>query len=279
MKDKNMAFIGGGNMARSLIGGLVSAGTPPQKIIVAEPQAALREALCDQFGVRAFAENIPAVERADVVILAVKPQVMREALTPLAPTVCRDQPLLISIAAGITVESIEAWVGGNLALVRVMPNMPALVSAGISALFANDRVTATQRGLAESIMRAVGTTVWVKDESLMDTVTAISGSGPAYFFYLMEAIEQAATKEGLDPDTARLLTLETAFGAARLALNSTETPGELRVRVTSPGGTTEAAIHVLDEASMNEVIKGAVSAAKKRSTELATERREGLTDG
>ncbi|MBU36818.1 MAG: pyrroline-5-carboxylate reductase [Anaerolineaceae bacterium] len=270
MVEKNITFVGGGNMAHSLIGGLINAGTSPGNLTVGEPQSALRDRLADRFGVTVFSDNTSAIKDADVVILAVKPQVMRDALRPLAQTLTENTPLLISIAAGINVASLESWAGGNHAVVRVMPNTPALVSAGISALFANDRVTPAQKNLGESIMRAVGTAVWIGEESLMDTVTAVSGSGPAYFFYLMEALEQAAVEEGLDPKTARLLTLETAFGAARLALESSETPAMLRQRVTSPGGTTEAAIRVLDKTCTNDAVNRAVSAARKRSYELAT---------
>ena len=257
-------------MARSLIGGLITAGTPAGNISVAEPCHEARTALHEHFGVSTFAENTAAAEQADILVLAVKPQVLHEALVPLEDSISQNNPLLISVAAGITTTSIEKWAGGNPALVRVMPNTPALVGAGISALFANAHASEAQRDLAESIMRAVGTTVWVNNETLMDTVTAVSGSGPAYFFYLMQAMENAAVREGLDADTARLLTLETALGAARLALESNEGPGTLRERVPSPGGTTEAAIGVMDAAKVNETLAQAVTAARERSSELAT---------
>jgi len=270
MENTRITFIGGGNMAHSLVGGLINAGTPLQNISVAEPHPETRTALHEHFGVSIFAENTAAAEQADVLMLAVKPQVLREALTPLVNLITTRKPLLISVAAGITTTSIERWTGSGSALVRVMPNTPALVGAGISALFANTYANQTQRDLAESIMRAVGTTVWVSSESLMDAVTAVSGSGPAYFFYLMQAIENAAIREGLDANTARLLTLETALGAARLALESSESPGTLRERVTSPGGTTEAGIGTLDIAGVSETIGQAVAAARKRSSELAT---------
>ncbi len=269
-KNMQITFIGGGNMARSLIGGLISAGTPVQHISVAEPCSETRTALYADFGVSIFSENTAAAEQADVLILAVKPQVLSEALTPLAGLITTNKPLLISVAAGITTTSIENWAGHGSALVRVMPNTPALVRAGISALFANMYASQVQRDLAESIMRAVGTTVWVNSEPLMDIVTAVSGSGPAYFFYLMQAIENAAVHEGLDANTARLLTLETALGAARLALESSESPGTLRARVTSPGGTTEAGIKALDTAGVSEATGRAVAAARHRANELAT---------
>ena len=269
MKDERITFIGGGNMARSLIGGLIGAGTAAGNISVGEPLTELRESLAQDFGIKALAENESAIKHANVIVLAVKPQVMREALTPLGTLIRQASPLLISIAAGIPARNIERWASGQPALVRVMPNTPALVGAGMSALFANENASVPQRDLAESIMRSVGTTVWLEKESLMDIVTAVSGSGPAYFFYLMEAIEQAGVREGLDADTARLLALETALGAARLALESTEGPGQLRERVTSPGGTTEAAIRTLDASNVSDIIQNAVSAARQRSAELA----------
>ncbi len=269
MKNTRITFIGGGNMARSLIGGLIGAGTAAGNISVGEPLTELRESLAQDFGIKALAENESAIKHANVIVLAVKPQVMREALTPLGTLIRQASPLLISIAAGIPARNIERWASGQPALVRVMPNTPALVGAGMSALFANENASVPQRDLAESIMRSVGITVWLEKESLMDIVTAVSGSGPAYFFYLMEAIEQAGVREGLDADTARLLALETALGAARLALESTEGPGQLRERVTSPGGTTEAAIRTLDASNVSDIMQNAVSAARQRSAELA----------
>ena len=269
MSDFSIAFIGGGNMARSLIGGLIAAGTPSRTIAVSEPQTELRNNLQEDFGINDRADNISAATGARVIVLAVKPQVLQEVVAPLGTLVSEHQALLVSIAAGITSPSIERWAGGQPALVRVMPNTPALVGAGISALYANENVDEDQRKLAETIMSAVGKTVWIKDESLMDTVTAVSGSGPAYFFYVMQSINDAAVNNGLDAETARLLTLETALGAARLALESTEDPGTLQKRVTSPGGTTEAAINVLDSSGVSDAFQNAVSAARTRGGELA----------
>jgi pyrroline-5-carboxylate reductase len=269
MSDSNIAFIGGGNMARSLIGGLVTAGTPSRAISVSEPQPELRNNLQKDFGIHVHADNISAATGAHVIVLAVKPQVLQEVVVPLGSLVAEYQPLLVSVAAGITAPSIERWAGDQPALVRVMPNTPALVGAGISTLYANKNVDEDQRNLAETIMSAVGKTVWIKDESLMDTVTAVSGSGPAYFFYVMQAINDAALNNGLDAETARLLTLETALGAARLALESAEDPGTLQKRVTSPGGTTEAAINVLESSGVRDAFQNAVSAARARGSELA----------
>ena len=269
MNDQTICFIGGGNMARCLIGGLIEDGMKPQFIRVSEPDASRREALINHFGVTGVADNVSAAHKSDIVIFAVKPQVMKEAIAPVKNKISEERPLLISIAAGITMSSLESWVGGNAAIVRAMPNTPALISAGITALFANTRVLPGQRDRAELIMRAVGKVVWIEDEVLMDTVTAISGSGPAYFFYFMEALEQAAIEGGLDENSARLLILETALGSARLAIQTDESLSRLRGQVTSPGGTTEVAIQILDHSGINQIIKRAVTGARKRSADLA----------
>jgi pyrroline-5-carboxylate reductase len=270
MSNSKIAFIGGGNMARSLIGGLIATGTLNKTLTVAEPQADLRKALNEDFGVNVSAENTSAARGADVIVLAVKPQILQEVVIPLGSLIAEARPLLISVAAGITSASIERWVGGHPALIRVMPNTPALIGAGISALYANSNVSDEQRALAEKIVTAVGKTVWIKEEGLMDVVTAVSGSGPAYFFYVMQAIHDAAVSEGLDAQTARLLSLETALGAARLAVESREAPGILQEQVTSPGGTTEAAIKVLNNSGVRDSLQKAVSAARARGGELAT---------
>jgi len=269
MSSQTLCFVGGGNMARSLIGGLIDDGMKPQFITVGEPDASRREELANDFGVTGLADNITAANESDIVIFAVKPQVMETAVLALAGRLSEKKPLLISIAAGIPIASLESWVGGDLAMVRAMPNTPALVNAGITALFANSRVLPEQCDHAEAILRAVGKVVWLEDETLIDAVTAVSGSGPAYFFYFMEALEQAAIEEGLDEKTARLLTLETALGAARLAIETTASPLKLRDQVTSPGGTTEAAIQVLDHAGTRQILKRAVTAARKRSADLS----------
>jgi pyrroline-5-carboxylate reductase len=269
MSNSKITFIGGGNMARSLIGGLVATGMSNKDISVSEPKADLREKLTKNFGVNALDENASAVMGANVIVLAVKPQILQEVVTPLGSLVAEARPLLISVAAGVTSSSIERWVGGQPALIRVMPNTPALIGAGISALYANSNVSDDQGTLAEKIMAAVGKTIWIKEETLMDAVTAVSGSGPAYFFYVMQAIHDAAVREGLDAETARLLSLETALGAARLALASTEDPGSLQAQVTSPGGTTEAAINVLNNSGVRDALQKAVSAARARGGELA----------
>jgi pyrroline-5-carboxylate reductase len=269
MSNQTICFIGGGNMARSLIGGLIDDGMKHQFITVGEPDASRRKELMNKFGVTVLADNVVAVNESDIVIFAVKPQVVETTVASIKTKLSEKKPLLISIAAGIPISSFESWTGCGLSMVRAMPNTPALINAGITALFANSRILPEQRNQAEVIMRAVGKVVWVEDEALMDGVTAISGSGPAYFFYFMEALEQAAIDEGLDGKIARLLTLETALGAARLAIETTKSPSVLRGQVTSPGGTTEAAIQVLDRAGMNQILKRAVTAARKRSADLA----------
>ena len=210
------------------------------------------------------------MQHAQVAVLAVKPQTAKTVVQELAPSIQAKHPLVISIAAGIRESHLREWLSNDIAIVRTMPNTPALVGSGVTALFANAAVNNEQKNLAESIMRAVGMTLWVDDEALMDAVTALSGSGPAYFFLIMEAIEDAGHRLGLPHDTARLLTLQTAFGAAKMALESTEELGILRQRVTSPGGTTERAIKVLQDHHLPEIFDEALRAAHQRSVELAS---------
>lgn len=256
-------------MARSLIGGLIADGFDARNIWVADPNEEQRDALRRRFAIHAVTANQKAIEQAEVVILAVKPQVLKEVATDLAQAAQRRKPLVISVAAGIRTASLETWLGGDLPIVRTMPNTPALVGSGATALYANERVSPPQRSLAESIMRAVGLALWLDDEARMDAVTALSGSGPAYFFLVMEAMESAGRELGLPPETARLLTLQTAFGAAKMALESSEDSATLRARVTSPGGTTERAIQVLQEGKIKELFGKALAAAQERSVELA----------
>lgn len=269
MKDINIAFIGGGNMARSLIGGLLDDGTPAKRVWAADPNEAVLRNLREHFAVHTTPDNVEAARQARVVILAIKPQLAKAVAQELAPVIQSNRPLVISIAAGIRETSLRNWFGKDTAIVRTMPNTPALVRSGATALFANSAVNKEQKNLAESILRAVGMTIWVDDEGLMDAVTALSGSGPAYFFLIMEALENAGKHLGLPGDTARLLTLQTAFGAAKMALESTEGLAELRQRVTSPGGTTERAIQILQEHRLEAVFDEALRAAHQRSVELA----------
>lgn len=268
MSDKTIAFIGGGNMARSLIGGLVADGYPAARIRVADPNSERRDQLAGRFGIQATADNAAAATGADAVVLAVKPQVIKEVAEPLGPGLRESGALAISIAAGVREADLSRWLGGGVAVVRTMPNTPSLVQTGATALYANEHVSAAQRDLAESLLRAVGITQWLENEALMDAVTAVSGSGPAYFFLLMEAMEDAGAELGLPRETARLLTLETALGAARMALESEEEPARLRQRVTSPGGTTEAATRVLEDGGLPDLYRRALRAAAERADEL-----------
>lgn len=263
-----VGLIGAGNMARSLAGGLLSNGWPKARLLLADPDANQRMGAQEALGVSVYEDNAEVAGRAEILVLAIKPQAMVEAARALAPHVQKRKPLVVSLAAGVRLNDIERWLGGGLAMVRVMPNTPALVGSGASGMYANERVDARGRDQAESILRAVGVTVWVENEALIDVVTALSGSGPAYFFLMMEALERAAVEQGLDPKQARLLTLETAFGAAKMALEGGEEPALLRRRVTSPGGTTEAAIRVFEDGGMRRLCQEAVTAAIKRAREL-----------
>ena len=271
MKHCRISFIGAGNMARSLAGGLVADGCPADQIRLADPNASQLQDLAASLGVRILDDNQAVVKDAEVVVLAVKPQVIREVARDLAPVLRHSQPLVISIAAGIRERDLRRWLGEGTAIVRTMPNTPALIQSGATALFANDQVSATQRDLAETILRAVGLTLWLTEESQLDAVTALSGSGPAYFFLLMEALQEAGTQLGLPTETARLLALQTAFGASRMALESDADAATLRNRVTSPGGTTEQALKVLEEGGLRTLVMRALEAAQRRSRELADE--------
>lgn len=256
-------------MARSLIGGLISDGFDPSHIHVSDHEPLGLQALADQYPVHIYSSNIEAAKVCNVLILAVKPQQLQSVVRQLAPH-WRANTLLISIAAGIRIGDIARWLGQEqAAIVRAMPNTPSLVQAGASALTANAFVSSQQHELAESILRAVGLTLWVHGEAKMDAVTALSGSGPAYFFLVMEAMESAATEMGLDAESARLLCLQTAFGAAKMALESNETTKTLRERVTSPGGTTERALDVLEDGGLRSLFENALVAAALRARELA----------
>ncbi len=269
MTAERITFIGGGNMASSLIGGLVADGYAPQSLTVSEPDPAKRDALAERFGVRTCAENIEALAGASTAVLCVKPQVARQLCRSIAEGVAREAPLLISIMAGITEASIQAWIGHPVAVVRTMPNTPAMIQSGAIAMHASPEVGSEQRNHAETIMRACGLARWVADEALVDVATAVSGSGPAYFFRLMEAMEQAGIDLGLDPEDARLLTIQTALGAARMAIESDDPPQRLRERVTSPGGTTERALSVLDEGGFGPLVERAIGAARERAGEIS----------
>ncbi|MCX4190494.1 pyrroline-5-carboxylate reductase [Methylophaga sp. OBS3] len=270
MNTGKIVFIGGGNMARSLIGGLVADGQSAEQIHVVDKQPEVLTNLQQKYAVQVHDEISAALSDADVVVLAVKPQQMQDVIKSLAPT-WPEKALLISIAAGIRLEDMSRWLQQPAAIVRAMPNTPSLVQAGATALFANENVTDTQKEQAEAILRAVGIAIWLETESKMDAVTALSGSGPAYFFLVMEAMENAAIELGLTQETARMLCLETAFGAAKMALESDLPVATLRQQVTSPGGTTERAIHELEDGGLHGLFENALVAAALRARELGTQ--------
>ncbi len=257
-------------MARSLIGGMIDNGWPIDLIHVSDPLPSQRESLTVTFpGIHIHEDNHEAVAEAEIIVLAVKPQRLGEVCQSLASSLNPENHLIISIAAGIRSDTIDRWLGGNFGIVRCMPNTPALVQSGATGLFANNRVDEEQRNLTESILRAVGIVLWVDDERLIDAVTAVSGSGPAYFFLVIEAMEEAGVKLGLDSDSARLLSLETALGAAKLALESKDDVSVLRQKVTSRGGTTEQALKVLENGGLKPLFADAMRAAAQRAHELA----------
>jgi pyrroline-5-carboxylate reductase len=264
-----LAFVGGGNMARSLIGGLIAAGVAPREIRVADPDAAQRAACAALGAVQTTADNAEAATGARLVVLAVKPQAMRAAARGVAAAVRAARPLVVSVAAGIRTADLDRWLDGGAAIVRAMPNTPALLGAGATGLYANSAVRPEDRAAAERLMTSVGRAEWIEDEALMDAVTALSGSGPAYFFLLIEMLEAEGAKLGLPPEIARRLALQTAVGSARMAAESEEPAATLRARVTSPGGTTAAALAALESAGVRAAFARALGAARDRGRELA----------
>jgi pyrroline-5-carboxylate reductase len=268
---RRLAFIGGGNMAAALIGGLTKRGLVSRRIAVADPSVEQLDRLVRDYGVERAEDNASAARGAEVVVLAVKPQQMRAVSLALRPHLADARPLVISVAAGIPHAALARWFGPQTPVVRTMPNRPALNGFGATGLYAPPSLKAADRALAESIMASVSATVWVEHESQMDTVTALSGSGPAYFFLFMEALEAAAHERGLPTDIAHKLTLETAFGAAQMARQSSDSLAVLREQVTSKGGTTAAALEVLNAAGLRAIVAHAVAAADRRSAELAAE--------
>lgn len=270
MKQR-IAIIGGGNMARSLVGGLTARGVEPGLITVAEPVEAQRRELEGRWSVRTSADNVVAVRGAGAVVFAVKPQYMRAVATEVAEAIHETGAVVLSIAAGVRVRDLERWLGPSAAIVRSMPNRPALIGRGVSALFAESSVAPAARQAAEDILSAVGTTLWVDRETLIDAVTAVSGSGPAYFFLLMELLEASARELGLPAATARELALETAYGAACMAHARVDDPATLREQVTSKGGTTAAALAVFEQSDLAGIVRRAVAAAAQRAAELAAE--------
>ena len=263
----NIGFIGGGNMAQALIGGLISRGLPATRITVSDPVDVIRERLQEK-DVHVTSDNITAIQNADVVVLAVKPQVLSQVLKPLHGLL--DDKLIISIVAGAEIKTIADLTNATR-IVRVMPNTPALVQTGAHGMYAHENVDIQDRDLASQVLAATGLTLWVKTEAQIDAVTAVSGSGPAYFFYMMESMIRAGQNMGLDEKVATALTLQTALGAAQMAITSASSPAELRKNVTSPNGTTQAALEVFDRAQISQNIQTALAAAQKRSQELAQE--------
>lgn len=264
----NICFIGGGNMASALIGGLLGKGFPAAQIGVVEIDSANRERLQRDFAVRTFEHAAEGIANSQSIVFAVKPQQLRGVAQQLAPLL--NGQLLISIAAGIMATDLARWTNSD-AIVRAMPNTPALIRSGITGLYALPAVSAAQREQAQDILSAVGETLWLQNEAMLDAVTAISGSGPAYFFYFIEALEQAGKELGLPQPTARKLAVETAFGAARLARESTEDPATLRARVTSKNGTTERALLSMEANQVKQHIIAAARAAAARSREIGEE--------
>ncbi len=269
-----VAFIGGGNVARSMIGGLIGLGMPASTIAVSEPDARLRAALARDFGVHAHSGNAAAAAAAPLWVLAVKPQVLREVCTELAQLASRTRPLVVTLAAGIPMAAVEGWLSvadaAPAAIVRAMPNTPALLGASATALCANAHTDHARRAQVQALFEAVGVALWVADEALMNTVTATSGSGPAYVFALVEAMQAAAVAQGLPAQTASALIAQTVLGAGRMLVESGEDAATLRRRVTSPGGVTEQALRCFGEDGLDALIARGIHAATARGAELAT---------
>jgi len=271
MKAVKIAFVGAGNMASSLIGGLIAKDFSANNISASDPYDASLQNIAKQYSINTTADNNIAIQDADVVVLAVKPQVMKPVAEGIAAIVTKQHALVISIAAGISLNSLQHWLGEKTAIVRCMPNTPALVQLGATGMFANDNVSETQKELAKNILDAVGISLWLQSERELDAVTALSGSGPAYYFLLMEAMVAAGIKMGLTSETAKQLTLQTALGAATMASQSGDSPAELRRKVTSPNGTTEQAIASFQKDGFEKIIARALEAAEKRSVSLSEE--------
>ncbi|WP_419533794.1 pyrroline-5-carboxylate reductase [Endozoicomonas sp.] len=268
MNESTIAFIGAGNMASSIIGGLINNGWPTYQLIATARTEATLSNIREKFNIETTVDNHQAVGKADVIMLCVKPQVMKEVLMDLSPSI-KPNALIISVAAGITMESLQKWGGEHLSIVRSMPNTPSLLQCGASGLYANNNVSTDHKTLTDDIFNAIGIAKWVDQESLIDAVIAVSGSGPAYYFLLMEIMEQVGSRLGLDVETSRQLTLQTALGAARMATESDVDAAELRRRITSPNGTTEQAIKTFQEQGLPELVEKAMNAAVNRSIELA----------
>ena len=270
MISNKVGLIGGGNMARAIGGGLLRGGMHATDLMIAEPLVEQCERLRKElYGALVTEDNRRVAAEAEVLLFAVKPQILKPVCEDLAETAQASRPLVMSIAAGPRIDDIDAWLGGGLSVVRVMPNQPALIDQGISALFANERTSDDRRQLAERIMSAVGHVVWLDAESKMDAVTAVSGTGPSYFYLLIDVMIESAIKFGIDPESARTLAVETARGATALAAAETESMSALIDRVRSPGGTTTAAFEYLDAAGARGIFAAAIEKAEQRAAELA----------
>ena len=270
MSNPALAFIGGGNMASGLIGGLIQKGYPASAITASDPIPENQQRLADEFGINVSGNNHQAVANAAVVVLAVKPQIMKRVAEDLAPALSHN-PVVISIAAGIPVDALQGWLGGQVPIVRCMPNTPALLQQGASGLYATALVSEEQKQLADDILSAVGIVEWVANEADIDAVIAVSGSGPAYYFLVMEIMEKIGIELGLDAESARQLTLQTALGAARMALESDVDTAELRRRVSSPAGTTERAIQSFQANNLEDIFRQAMQDCVARAQEMAKE--------
>lgn len=269
--NKKIAFIGAGNMALSLINGLIASGYDKNKIIATDPKKEQRDNITQTIGIKCFASNADAVNQAEIIVLAVKPQVLNSVCTEIKHGIEKTQPLVISIAAGVRSTDINLWLGGHTSIVRCMPNTPSMIQAGATGLFATKSVSNQQKSDAENILRAVGISVWVDSDEDLDSVTALSGSGPAYYFLFMEAMQATAEQMGLSASAAKLLTIQTAFGAAKMALESPYDCKTLRKKVTSPNGTTEKAIQSFEDNNLRKIVEQAMLSAKNRAISLADE--------
>lgn len=275
MIDNKIAFIGGGNMARAIAGGLLRGGMHATNIFISEPKEEQCEKLREEFyGTYVSTDNKIISNAAEVILFAVKPQILKSVCNELRETIQKTKPLIISIAAGPSIQDIDQWLGGNMTIVRVMPNQPAMIDQGVSAMFANSLTQPENCLLAEKIMSSVGKALWLEKESQMDAVTAISGTGPAYFYLLIDVMIEAAIKNGMNPEIARILAVETARGASALSASSSETMTSMIERVRSPGGTTMAALEYLDSKEARKIFSKAIDVARERAKELAEEAKQ-----
>ncbi|MDX1456332.1 MAG: pyrroline-5-carboxylate reductase [Marinobacter sp.] len=266
-----ISFIGAGNMASAIIGGMLANGFEADNIWVSAPDDQHLQAIRKRFGVSVTTDNRYCAQQGDLVVLAVKPQVMASVCRDIAPVAQNTRPLMVSIAAGLEADTLDQWLGGGLPLVRVMPNTPSLVGKGAAGLYANGQVNDDQKELVATIFNSIGSALWVEQESLLHAVTALSGSGPAYFFLMLEALESAASDAGIAPETARQLAIQTMAGAAEMAAQSEHDPAQLKRNVMSPGGTTEQAINTFEQGGLRDLVQQAYQAAYHRSEEMAQE--------